>query len=715
MPNLVSLPFQLIIAGIDRSANVDSINLSQPDTSGDRLAVTSGTINLIFNALDADDYTYISSQAIAALWAQGALVTYKIANDSGTLVNHPLSGGKLFILKEPSPPRISNGQGSLSINIGCDLAYQNQRTADIDPSGIKVGVSTARNTVVERFLAAAKVGSYSIPALSKPFDYPVPKVGGSLIQAAAKIAGAVNHVLYCDSLGTAIASPIDLNGTAIATLTIGADERDWEPVDGSNIPTVSELTVSGTSQQRDSDYPILIVNTNEVTFSDPFSAFKTRETIEVNTKQITSELYESSSQELRVVGISIGVTVGLGTYGFSGLYASDLYLAQFTEKETTFTNLNQLSTVVERTYTQTLFQVGLYPPSPPSKVGTAILQAQTPIYEQKRIVTEYFYGNRSTISRIVTTEYDGTIIINGSGALLLSPKTRTTISYANNGAYWSKTTVVEASFGETYDNAATSVVQRTRTINGKTLSLIGFPDIINTPNFKEGTRTSATSNDDANRPPATTYSTSLATKEKEIFAKINVIPLAGIASKEKQKPLMIDYLIDKEQAYDYGQLELTLMAGRKQAHTIATALTDNLLNLRPKCRINIIYRSHLYRCLVDAISYSQNLTERTIGFICDVISTSPVSDLTEINYLVSESNIHKVNIGIDLAVEATLLASFDFINIGIDLVVEATIAAAVQSTIDIAIAPSVFATITPTSTVDADIGISPLIDTVINN
>ena len=101
--NISARNFSLTINGIDRKANFLSLSLSQ-DELGDKAVLIKGTITLRANYSERTDFTYMASPAIAANWARGVQVVYRIANDSGTLTDHLLSGARLFILQEPAPP-----------------------------------------------------------------------------------------------------------------------------------------------------------------------------------------------------------------------------------------------------------------------------------------------------------------------------------------------------------------------------------------------------------------------------------------------------------------------------------------------------------------------------------------------------------------------------------------------------------------------------------
>jgi hypothetical protein len=596
--NLSSRPFSLTIAGVDRTSELASITLSQPSTLERRDAPTTGSITLTFNPLRYNEFITIGDPVTAANWAVEAAVAFQTANESGTLVNY-FTG---FILKEPSPPNIGFNEGTLQIDVGDILAYQSQRTADSDVSGVTIGTNTDRDEIVVRVLENAGITSHSIPSLGYPFNTPIQKTGGSPIKFAGDLVGADRHVLYCNASGTVIASPIDLAASPIATLTIGSDEASFDPVDGSSIPTVTELTIAGVVQEPDSgDYPILVVTPQYAEYGVIGSSRRTVLLISQNTLNITSENYSVEVEERGLVSVAI---VG----GLAEMVVSPLVATNIKEDLTSFDSLNRLSQKITRKYQRLIDGI----------TGAAT----TPFFEIERTIIDYVYHADGYPSNIITTVYTGVIPISGTLATLYS-LSRETIQYSPNLPYWSQIKFVET-FGTNFDGVSGSIV-RSITCNGVTYSVFTTGNDRLPSNFVGATRTPKTANDGSTRPPSITSSEAAKTKNREVTATVNAIPLSGVPSKEKRQPLLVDWLTSDAHALEYGQLEIVLINGRKQCRFMVTALTDALLNLRPRCRIDIIFNGILYRCLADAIAFSQDLTKRSIGFMCDVISTSPAA------------------------------------------------------------------------------------------
>jgi hypothetical protein len=655
--NLSSRNFSLTIAGVDRTSELDSITLSQPSTLEQRHAPTTGSITLTFNPLRYNEFITIGNPTTAANWAVEAAVVYQVANDSGTLVNY-FTG---FILKEPSPPNIGFNEGTLQIDVGDILAYQSQRTVDRDVSGVTIGTNTDRDEIVVRVLEDAGITAHSIPSLGYPFNTPIQKTGGSPIKFVGDLVGADRHVLYCNASGTVIASPIDLAATAIATLTIGQDEEKFPPVDGSSIPTVTELTISGVVQEPDQgEYPILSVLERYITYRSLGFSAEYRVLVNRTTEDIQSENYKASYSEIHYSVIEADLLQGFV------LREGDYFAINLQEEFTEFDLLFRLKRKTLKRYLRFSVVSNL--------VEVSFL---TPFLESYREVEEYEYNEETgAIAEIKTTIFYGEVTTTSvSASLTLNTITRT--AYQKNGTFWAKTVTTELNIQPPDVFAGNE--RRNITINGAVFPVVGCVDNLQ-PTTEESTSVIETKNDSSTRPPSITYSEAVKTRNKEVSATVTAIPLAGVPSKEKHEPLTVDWLTSDAQALEYGQLEIVLINGRKQCRFMVTALTDVLLTLRPRSRIDIVFNGILYRCLADAITFSQDLTKRSIGFMCDVISTSPADTPSTVYRPVTPILSLRGAITIDAIASGEFTQSFDVGTIIIDAVVNGVLA--VQGQID---------------------------------
>jgi hypothetical protein len=663
--NLSSRNFSLTINEVDRTSEFSSIDLAQPSTLERRDAPITGTITLVFNPLRYNEFITIGSPAIAANWAAGALIVFQCANDSGTLVNNLLSGGALYILKEPSPPNISFDVGTLSLEVGCILAYQSQRTADRDVSGVTIGTSTDRDEIVRRVLIDAGITFHSIPSLSYPFNTPVQKTGGSPIKLAGDLVGAVKHVLYCNASGTVIAAPIDLAASPIATLTIGQDESSFEPVDGSSIPTVTELTISGVCEEPyQGEYPVIV--TNEISSELQFQGVSLQESIIVSQGylKVFSENYSAGITRRRIGDD------GKEYEPSTGGRPPALTPASISVNRIQFDQKNRL---IKKTAHQYSLRFAPF----------------SGFYETSRTEEQYLYQDDKLVKTIVSV-FEGETKEDQFFVELL-PKSKETIDYLSKGTVFSKSVTKEDTFNGEKEQYKTIVPQQV-IFDTESYGVLGLNYSATAQGFSKKNIQTFTGED--NRPPATTYSEKVRTKNREITATVNALPLAGVPSKEKQEPIIVDWLVSDAQALEYGQLEVVLRNGRKQCRFMITALTNELLALRPRCRIDIIFNSILYRCLADSITFSQDLTRRTIGFMCDVISTSPIATPSTVYRPSTPILSLRGSIVIDAIANGSITQTFDVGSIIIDAVVSGVLAEQGQIEGEIAINANVFGILT---------------------
>ena len=633
--NISARNFSLTINGIDRKANFLSLSLSQ-DELGDKAVLIKGTITLRANYSERTDFTYMASPAIAANWARGVQVVYRIANDSGALTNHLLSGARLFILQEPAPP---DPDGQITLQIGDEATLKNYRTAVVDasgivnvtgdPSGILEGTVTPRDTVVKNYLTAAGI-TYSISAMPYPFRYSQPQLAnGTLADTAGKMARSANHILYTNSAGTLVNRAIDLSVSAIASFTVGSDEKLFDYVDSSGIETtVDELVISGlTTEVEDQSFPVTTVAISKAIYYAPdfyyVSGVPTYgfKKIEYITKRVTVK-----------------------NYGWNGTYEHINILTETARKGISgfIDNSNQL-----------------------------VVDPAAWLAPESEVDNYYYYDNKSRLIKTIEQKDSYYLLIGTRITGLYSVSVSFTITRLNFQD-------IETTY--TYSDASTLASKRTETVNYETSTNTpygrlakeeswgdGFYSLANfyqnsilsivregfnnyRLKFTDGAWESANSDtiyarDSSTKPPQTTYRKPFNASERQINVKLRAKPFAGDSLKERSRPVDVDFLVSEAQATDYGNVFLALLYGRKQSFTFATAINDNLLaNLKPLTRIDITWYGVVYQCLVDGISWAHTLTEMVIGMRLIPIRTALAATPSTTSNLVIPSPIIAVNL-----------------------------------------------------------------------
>ena len=631
--NISARNFSLTINGIDRKANFLSLSLSQ-DELGDKAVLIKGTITLKANYSQRTDFTYMASPAIAANWARGVQVVYRIANDSGALTNHLLSGARLFILQEPAPP---DPDGQITLQIGDEATLKNYRTAVVDasgivnvtgdPSGILEGTVTPRDTVVKNYLTAAGI-THSISSIPYPFRYSQPQLAnGTLVDTAGKMARSANHILYTNSAGTLVNRAIDLSVSAIASFTIGSDEKLFDYVDSSGIETtVDELVISGlTTEVEDQSFPVTSVAETGSTYTD------------INLNLITGAVLG-----LRYIPyISTQTTVS--NYGWNGVYEKFVTV----KKAALIANLLTLGDALtgdpraalqpssgETIYkfydeksrlTKEVREVDIYFNDPKiinDSRGVRIVYTNRKFGKQD-IVTTYTYDDKSVITGIREETTNYSYWIDAGGAVY----GRTAKEQSWGSGFYS--------IQNFYQSSSVSVVNDLRSFR-----------LVNTlSDWFAGDTDTIYARDSSIKPPQTTYRKPFTTSERQINVKLRAKPFAGDSLKERSRPVDVDFLVSEAQATDYGNVFLALLYGRKQSFTFATAINDNLLaNLKPLARIDITWYGVVYQCLVDGISWAHTLTEMVIGMRLIPLRTALAATPSTTSDLVIPSPIIQVNL-----------------------------------------------------------------------
>ena len=623
--NLSARNFSLTINGINRTRNVLSIALSQNEL-GDGGVFVAGSITLQANYNEVTDFTYLASPTIGANWARGATIIYQVANDSGTLVNHILSGGALYILKEPAPP---NAQYQITLEVGDQFALKNYRSADTDASGIVAGESTDRDVVVTRYLNAATI-SNSISSIPYPFTFPQPKTeGNSLGDVAAKMARASNHILYTNSSGVVVNKAINLAASPVATYRIGEDEQLFEQVDSSGIETpVDELVISGIKTSIESNtYPKTTVNTvfGSFRYQRPkVSGFTLIGYELINyryvEKRTTITDYGWNGAEERIVVFIESSTVRIEA--LDNLLRDPAYFLRPLSEATTikrYDNKNRL--VLERTENDAFWQVA------------------TPSYASQFTAPFTFAVQRVSRSDVTKTySYDDFDVLQSTRTetqtyIVLGVAFRTELTEQ----FYGKTAKVESWSANTYSvenfyKPATLQFNNSDLSNAR-IGFLGAPTLT----AVEGDWESAGSElvyatDGSTKPPATTYRKPYEPVEEQINAKLTARPFAGQSFYSRSRPIEVPFLESQMQATEYGNTYLALLYGRKQGFEFGTALDNTLLSLTPLSRINIIWRGVRYDCLTDGLSWSHTQTQMAIGMRLIVLGTALEADPPETVY-----------------------------------------------------------------------------------
>lgn len=255
--NISSRKCELIIGSQNWTPWIDAssgIQIGYPEYEmGSGLMPVTGSITLRYSIYDTDLPSNPNYFLNPNQWKRGQTVTIRIANIAGTLTYLPCSGQLLYLLKPTQRPKKDiNGIATLRLDVGCRLALDNfPPEPNRNVAGVIAGVSTNRNTIIGNILDYINV-PHSISSLPYSIDYPLPKTEGNWISFAGAIADSAGYYLRCNTAGTVVAEPINLDpSTAIETYVISADEKIWEPSGDSAEQPLEKLILSGIKQNVD--------------------------------------------------------------------------------------------------------------------------------------------------------------------------------------------------------------------------------------------------------------------------------------------------------------------------------------------------------------------------------------------------------------------------------------------------------------------------------
>ena len=223
---------------------MDFAPIRAPLEESEGITAVTGTLEIGFHG---DNPSSLDPLLNASLWKRSQTVRLQVANDAGTLIDHPF--GYLFILQVPA---LSADGQFLSVEVGDYLALSNRRDLPGDQSGVTLGTALDYSVICQNYLEAAGIPSGNIN-LGGPWGYakalPIPKDGVNALTMAGQVAYAADfRVLYQDHDGIVRAEQVtvtpatpDLSFNA-ATLPVEWFEREFELA---TAPELVKVTATG--------------------------------------------------------------------------------------------------------------------------------------------------------------------------------------------------------------------------------------------------------------------------------------------------------------------------------------------------------------------------------------------------------------------------------------------------------------------------------------
>lgn len=511
-------------------------------------------------------------------WHRGVRVRVQVSNSAGVLVDHPC--GYLYLLSVPPQPEINS---EWVLDLGCAIALNSFRQADGNAAGVSVGKRSSRDRVVSTLLDFAGVPA-SISSIPYPFDYPLPKVGGSYVQQAGQIARAANYSIYCDRRGIAREFEIEFDGAELFdTFTIGVDEALWEPSNGGEIP-VGELQIMGTT----------------FALIDPFDT--TVEDVLGRKKDVDATLLRPESEDSTIV---------------SRTTISDAPYNALSRTQTKTTTIEKPAQLVVADIEPNKF---LFKPYSIDEIvssydtdGRLISTVQTLSVTKRAIFPNeliYPFDLTATTRTTVTYEYQKNGLVSAISTLTEEPiykidNTQTSEPYVLenktlNVQFWEE--IKPGKWAYKISNYAARFIVEGALV-GRSAGYGNYDLILNLSAENKTT----TGRDSSLYPPSAQYRQPAKSQiETPLLATVlSKVALLDDQLSPRSRPITVEYATNKEQLIAYGEVFDRLLYGRRFGWRIGFAISDKWLSnsVRPLLRVDAIWQGQTYRLLVDGLTY----------------------------------------------------------------------------------------------------------------
>ena len=621
----------------DWSKTLVSLDLKRNKRDRGGLQSIDGTLVL---CQSADAPESLSCRANPHRWHRGQVIRVQVTNRSGSFATHPF--GLLYVVKEPLPPTPASPQ--ITLQVGCQLTLRSYAQPDSDQSGVAIGTGANRTQIINSLLAATKIRPNDpliprippyllgfpqgypeflisdVPALTLtgtiseyPIGYPIPKQGGSYIEQAGKVAFAAGYVLKQNNSGQILPIKEDLQpATPLLTLTIGRDEIDYSPIEGSETPaeivkatgTTQKLTSnSGTISSSELDYGSRVIGTTL------FSNIPVRQVDTTDTWELVIFASHRLQEIVREPAGSLKAVNPLG--------GAELIVSTLTDEAYSYGANRRLTShtkTVKRPRGVVLFA---YHEFVKDRVGDgAEFPSLTELIISEIAVTTYTYDEKDRTKRIeIVTRKPAAAILpelgqfETSGAEALTPSQIVTKK-------WQPTRPDEWAYSEFTQNSLAETNPELKDLD------IYQPDSGSTHKIEEllalGSTISKreTSRAGQSQPPAAEYAPALYSQEEKPIAGYAMFALAaGSDEQQRTRTIEVEYAVSSDQLSAIARTEGKLLIGRRQGQQIQLPLLDEFLQDLTLPRIDCIEPDGTTYCfLADNISYSHDPEKACVGF-----------------------------------------------------------------------------------------------------
>lgn len=520
-------------------------------------------------------------------WAKGTLVLFETVNSAGAWVTPPM--GRLRIRVPPKTPSVGNPIIDLECVCVLDLFDFTQPSGDA--SGVTVGTPRDRDLIIADVLAQNSLSS-SLSSIPHPLDYPVPKKNGSWVQQAGEIAGAAGHFLYQNNAGAIVNKGVDLDPTAIATITIGANEAEWEPSEGTETP-VEKLIVGGATYAVNSLFGNITVAEKSGTKGNVLPQFSTLTWASDNVgvyERVTIQegaydpVTKSQSTVTTKEKARIATPAGLSAYNV--LESTGFQMIAW--EQTTDTNYYGDSGELRK-------QLCITNQIKTEIIGQAWRNESFDLTLLEKIETDIFYDSALQVTSLRVQRWipkykDTGTLVNPFAVIKESDLIST---WTDLGAgKW----LFKKEGQELLKIPASRFVHVVNGVQVFDVTLIGQSIFGNAP-----TETYI-ANDGSADPPQTQYLKLNELIEQPLTSCVTFSGAESILYGDRTRSITVDYGASKEQLYQFGEKYNALIWGRRFGWRVGTAITDAILSASPLDAVTVIDGSDTYKLLIDGLT-----------------------------------------------------------------------------------------------------------------
>ena len=513
-------------------------------------------------------------------WRPGTPVYVQARNDADTAWLDTWFS-RLRILEEPAAP----GLGSLTVGLGCLLAWSDTFQLDADKSGVSFGTAETTDQIAARLLQASDIPASNISLSTWPYSlaYPFGKDTDSFTGKAGELAYSNDwRYLYQNTAGNITDGQLSLTPSSpIAMATIGQNDIVWEPLPDPQQPP--ELTkVAGIGYDLSTaENPRVVVVPVEGNFADydPNAAGqgvieRTTTTDSFNAGDPNTNPVAAPTKTNRVHVFSIEALI----FQNPGIPTQ---LVEYTDK------------VTIRTY-----ETGFTNPIKQAKLVSVV---ETFRQREKSIIadgeflnmrtlkvrrSDYSYDANDAISRIATAEEEAEIVYDELSAnpWNLRPTLAENFRWAEYapGRYDREDVVSRALITDRSDiDKATQNIWSSRT------------------------ETIPYDRSEPNTPPATEYfDGGISEAEVHYEGTASFIHPGGPTGRNRERLYTVAFGFSNAQVVGMAIKHRNMLHGRHRADLVRLAINDTLLTTPPLPEIHVTYQEDTFKYLGDSLGVS---------------------------------------------------------------------------------------------------------------